>query len=300
MRAGLLASLSAGALPGSEGWAQLVMRPGTHPIREHARVALRRAEPSHDGVADLLKQMVYGPDAPRRSVVVVDQMEELWAASVDPAERATFLDALAEIVGSDSPCAVVLVLRADFVDRLTDQPSLARAVGEATLLAGSPTDAEVRRVVERPAARAQLDLDVGLADAIVADAVGEPGALPLLSTALVELWEARAGQRLTLAAYVTAGGIRGAVARIAERAYEELDAAGRGAARILLLRLAEPGRGWTRRPGVGCRWLSWPRLPMGGYKRRRALVKARSAHVAAGHVEIAHEALFREWQRLRD
>ncbi|HEU4422022.1 MAG TPA: WD40 repeat domain-containing protein, partial [Pilimelia sp.] len=172
-------------------------------------------------------------------------------------------------------------------------------MAEATLLVGAPSEAEVRRVVERPAARAGLDLDVGLIDAIVADAAGEPGALPLLSTALAELWERREGQRLTLPAYVTAGGIRGAVARMAERAYGDLDDADRSAARLLLLRLAGPGEG-----GVAVR----RRVPLAELAtladgRASAVVeplaRARLLTVAAGHVEVAHEALFREWPRLR-
>jgi hypothetical protein len=138
---------------------------------------------------------------------------------------------------------VVLVARADYVAELADQPVLARALGDATVLVGAPTEAEVRRVVEHPAERAGLLLDVGLADALVADAGEEPGSLPLLSTALTELWERRDGRRLTLAAYVTAGGIRGAVARIAERAYGALAAEDQAAARTLLLRLAGPGDG---------------------------------------------------------
>ena len=58
-----------------------------------------------------------------------------------------------------------------------------------------------------------------LADALVADVEDEPGVLPLLSTALVELWQQREGVASRLAAYLRAGGVQGAVARLAERTY---------------------------------------------------------------------------------
>ena len=42
LRAGLLASLAAGALPGSPGWVRIVLRPGEHPMRELTQAALCR------------------------------------------------------------------------------------------------------------------------------------------------------------------------------------------------------------------------------------------------------------------
>lgn len=299
LRAGLLAALEQGALPGSEAWDRLVMRPGPHPMRELVRVALRGAEPGRDRVADLLRRMVFEEQAATRAVLVVDQLEEVWTTCADPGERAAFLDALADIVESDTQCAVVLGVRADYVGELADQPVLARAMADATVLVGAPSEAEVWRAVTHPAGRAGLTLDVGLTDALVADAGDEPGSLPLLSTALTELWDHRDGHRLTLAAYASAGGIRGAVARIAERAFAALDTHDQAAARVLLLRLAGPGEGEavTRRrvPLVELDALPDPRV--------RAVVdplaQARLLSLSAGHVEVAHEALFREWPRLR-
>ncbi len=297
--AGLVASLEAGALPGSEGWVQLAMRPGPHPMRELARVGLRGADPNRDRVADLLGRLVYGDSSTARVVLVVDQLEEAWTACADPGERAAFLDTIVEIGKSDPRCTLVLVVRADYLGELADHPTLAHALGDVTVLVGAPTEAEARRSVELPAQRAGLDLDVGLADALVTDVSDEPGSLPLLSTALTELWQQRDGNRLTLAAYVAAGGIRGAVARMAERAYGALDAELQAATPILMRRLAGPGDGdATTRRRV-------PLAELGALPDRRVravvdpLAEARLLSVSADHVEVAHEALFREWPRLR-
>lgn len=299
LHAGLLASLQAGALPSSESWVPLVMRPGPHPMRELVREALRGADRDRDQVAELLERVVFDEPEDSRVVLIVDQFEEVWTACTDTAERESFLDALAEVVDSTSRCTVVLSVRADHLAGLADQPMLAHALADATVLIGTPTAAEVHRAVEHPARLAGLVLDVGLADALVDDAGNEPGSLPLLSTALTELWDRRDGRRLTLEAYSESGGLRGAVARIAERAYGELDERDRTAARVLLLRLAGPGQvdAVTRRRVPLSELIALPD------PRVRAVVDplaaARLLTFDAGYVEVAHEALFREWPRLR-
>jgi WD40 repeat protein/DNA-binding SARP family transcriptional activator len=301
VRAGLLASLRNGSMPGSESWVQLLMRPGAHPMRELARVALRGADPSRDRdqVADLLERLVYGDGAAGRVVLVVDQLEEAWTVCSDETERTAFLDALGDVVDTQPHCTVVFVVRADHVGELANQPVLARTMADATVLVGAPTSAEVRRAVERPAELAGLSLEPGLLDAIVDDAGDEPGSLPLLSTAMTELWERRDATTLPLGAYVGLGGIDGAIARIAERVYGALSDADQAATKVLMLRLAGPGDAEsTSRQRI--RLAEVARLPD---PRVRAVVgrlaDARLLTVRADEVEVAHEALFREWPRLR-
>ena len=79
------------------------------------------------------------------------------------------------------------------------------------------TTSELRTAVERPALDAGLVLEPGLSQAVVDDVAGEPGALPLLSTAMAETWERRRGRSLTLAGYAETGGARRAIAGLAKR-----------------------------------------------------------------------------------
>ena len=204
LRAGLLPALANGVLPGSERWAIALLRPGEHPLG-----ALEAAVGA----------------APRggRLVVAVDQFEEVFTACRDEAERAAFADALVAAVRDPGRTAIVLIaLRADFYGRCASFPELWRMLGGNHILVGPMRRDELRRAIESPARRAGLQVDPELADALIADVEGEPGALPLLSTSLLELWQQRDGRRLTLPAYEHAGGVRGAVARLAERAYERL------------------------------------------------------------------------------
>jgi WD40 repeat protein/DNA-binding SARP family transcriptional activator len=298
--AGLVASLANGALPGSERWVTLRMRPGARPSAELVATAVRGAVPAAGDLAAALEQAVFGDATmPGRLLLVVDQVEELWTVCTDDAERQAFLGALADVIAGSSPTTVVLVCRADHVGRFAEHPTLAPLVPASTVLVGPPSASELRRAVERPAARAGLVLETGLADAIVEDAGTEPGALPLLSTALTEVWAARRGRMLTLAGYVAGGGLRGSVARVAERAFEALDEPDRRAARSLLLRLAGPGSGdaVTRRRVRLDELAGLPDARVAGVVE--PLVEARLLSADDGTVEVAHEALFREWPRLR-
>jgi DNA-binding SARP family transcriptional activator/WD40 repeat protein len=297
VHAGLLAGLADGLLPGSAGWDLLTLRPGPHPIAELARVVLGARRPD---VGEILERLVRsGDDAAGRTVLVVDQLEEVWTACDDDGEQQAFLDALAGLVADGgSPVVLVLVVRADFLDRLADQPVLAVAAGDNTVLVPTPTSDDVRRAVLTPVRRAGLELEDGLLDAIVTDAGAEPGLLPLLSTSLRRLWERRDVNRLTLAAYVATDGLRGAIAHLAESEHARLDADGQRDVRSLLLRLAGPGEGdaVTRRRVHRAELASLPRDPTAVVER---LAAARLLTVSDHHVEVAHEALFREWPRLR-
>ena len=195
---------------------------------------------------------------------------------------------------------MVVALRADFYGRCAAYPELARLLAANHVLVGAMRHVELRSAIVDPAERAGLVVEPELADALVADVEHQPGALPLLSTALLELWQRRDGTRLRLATYEETGGVLGAVARLAEDAFGRLDPAQQGVARTVLLRLAEvePEGGVERR-----------RLPLAELEATgdgaaagviEQLADARLLTVSAGSVEFAHEALLREWPRLRD
>ena len=194
---------------------------------------------------------------------------------------------------------MVLVLRADYLDRLADHDTLAALAADNTVLVGAPNPDDVRRAVERPARRGGLVFDDGLVDAVVADAGAEPGLLPLLSTAMAQLWDARSGRRLTFAAYVRLGGISSAIWHLAEQTWSELDEARQDVARTLLLRLTGPGEGSsvTRRRVPLAELAGLQRADAGAVVER--LVQARLLTLSDGHVEVSHEALFREWPRMQ-
>ena len=304
VRAGLLPALADGVVPGSEGWRQAVMRPGERPLAELSR-ALARAVPEagDEGaapwIADALERL---PDG-ERLVLLIDQFEEAFVACRDQAEREAFFDALVEGAGDpDERLVIVLAIRGDFYARCAEHAELSTLVSANQLLVGPMRRDELRRAIELPARRAGLRVEPRLVSALVGDVAAEPGGLPLLSAALVELWQRREGRTLRYEVYERSGGVSGAVARLAEHAYQRLSPAERLRARPMLLRLAgaddEQAEGFVRR-----------RVPLdeleldrdeGAARALAVLTESRLLTVDEGAAEVAHEALLREWPRLRD
>jgi WD40 repeat protein/DNA-binding SARP family transcriptional activator len=280
VRAGLLPALANGALPGSQRWVQALMRPGARPLAELERVL---------------------PDRNHEAVLAVDQFEELFTVCRDEQERADFLDALVALAADrDRRIQVVVAVRADFYGRCAAHERLARLVGANQVLVGPMRRDELRRAVVEPARSVGLRVELSLTDALIDDTLDEPGGLPLLSAALLEQWRERDGHVMRRAAYERTGGVRGAVGRLAEATYTGLSEPERAAARRVLLRLADAGEEenvFVRR-----------RVPIGELEPARdehaaaalaALTDSRLVTADEETLEVAHEALLREWPRLR-
>jgi hypothetical protein len=218
LRAGLLPSVWAGGLPGSEEWPTALLTPGKHPLEELAiQVAAVEgiaagslhadlvADPARFGLA--ARQTLASKAQATRLLLVIDQFEEAFTLCDSEGERSGFVEALlSAAAGTDGRVAVVLGIRADFLGRCADYPALVDALRDALLLIGAMSQDELVTAVTEPAARAGLTVEPALVAAVVEDVVGRPGGLPLLSHALLETWRHRRGRALTLAAYRAAGG----------------------------------------------------------------------------------------------
>ncbi|MEV6113439.1 AAA family ATPase [Streptomyces sp. NPDC052109] len=254
-----------------------------------------------------------GP-AESRPVVIVDQFEEAFTLCPDEADRRTFIQLLHAActppAGSDeaAPVLVVLGIRADFYEQCLGYPELADALQHRHMVLGPLTSTGLREAVTGPAKAVGLELEPGLAELIVREVSADgprgahdTGVLPLLSHALLATWQRRKAGRLTLAGYRAAGGIQGAVAATAERAWSGLDPAARTAARLLLLRLVRLGEDTqaTRRRGTRRQLAEESADPGKTEESLEALVRARLVTLDAETVEITHEALLHAWPRLR-
>jgi WD40 repeat protein/class 3 adenylate cyclase len=304
VRAGLLPALAAGVLPGSAEWITVAMRPGEHPMRALDLAVIPALPPEVGrhlpGRSSLLVEVSAALPADRRLVIVVDQFEEVFTQTVDETDRNQFLTALADATALPGGRVVsVLAIRADYYGRFAAAPELAGPLAANHVLVGPMTAEEYRRAIVNPALRYGVTVEPDLVELLVNDVLGEPGALPLLSTTLLELWEQRSGRTLTAAAYAASGGVRGAVARLAEQVYAEFGEVEQVQVRRVMLRLAGPGEG----DGVVRR-----RAPLAEFDPDHdavathvieTMARRRLLTVTNGYVEVAHEALLREWPRFR-
>lgn len=233
------------------------------------------------------------PSRPPFPVLVVDQCEEAVTLCDDRAERMAYLDRVATYEGS-----VVLALRADRLGELSTSPGFARLVERGLYLLSPMSEVNLRAAIEGPARQAGLRLQPGLVDLLVREVEGEPGALPMLSHVLRQTWERREGPTLTVDGYRATGGIRDAVAQSAENLYTGFDELQQTQVRAMFLRLVAPSDDGA--PPVRARV---PRQTLALDDAHERLIDllaaARLVSSDEGDVQIAHEALAREWPRLR-
>ena len=142
----------------------------------------------------------------------------------------------------------MLALPADYYGACATHPRLSRLLGESQVLVGPMQPTELVLAIDGPARKAGLMVEPELVARLVEDVAGQPGGLPLLSTALLELWQRREGTTIRLTAYEHTGGVEGAVARLAEEAYGTFNREEQLAARRMLLRFATAG---SRTPSCG-------------------------------------------------
>ena len=334
VRAGLIPALrrgqplADGGLPPTDStrWAIRLLTPTAHPLDALA-VALVGRDAPPDTVTALAAQLAADPGAlvgaarrllaaeeRPRLLLVIDQFEEVFALARDAAERRALFDNLAAAVdpAADYPVSVVVALRADFYARFAEHDGLRDLIARHQEYIGAMRRDELFRVIVEPAARGDWKLQEGLVELMLDDTGDEPGALPLLSHALLETWRRRRGRTMTLSAYKEAGGVHGAIAQTAETIFQQrLTPEQRPIARAIFVRLTELGESVedgtpdTRRRAPFTELITRATDPQMLDAVLRILVDARliiTGLVPPANtqvVEVAHEALIREWPTLR-
>ncbi len=309
VRAGVVAALRDGDRTSEGPWVSVVMVPSAHPMVELASGLAAAFGRSPSAVLDLLDADpcaladlagdVLGPGA--RLAVVVDQFEELFTQTADAGERSRFVALLlGALHRPEARVSVVLAIRADFYGHCATMPDLARALSSTSLLLSPMEPDDLRAAVTGPAGAAGLRVEPGVVELILQDVSGQPGALPLLSHALLETWKRRTHRTLTVAGYQETGGARGAIAHTAETVYQDFDPSEQARARQLFMRLTDVGDGReeaARRVSLDELSASAdgpvPDLVLG------RLADARLVTIDDETVQVAHEAVLREWPRLQ-
>jgi len=336
VRAGLVPAIKKGGAlingrkppEGSASWQVHIITPTAHPL-EALAIELTRDSESVTAVATLVDDLSKDPrslhfylsrqtqaqdaSVPRHTLLVIDQFEELFTLCRDEFEREAFIDnllaaltppplPLGEARRGEGSLTLVITLRADFYAHLAQYPELRDAVAQQQEYIGPMTSEELRRAIEEPAQRGHWEFEPGLVDLILRDVGDEPGALPLLSHALLETWKRRAGHRLTLKGYADAGGVHGAIAHTAESVYQNLSLSEQTIVRNILLRLTEFGEGTedTRRRASFDELMSHVEDADDVRAVLNTLAEARLVTLSENSAEVAHEALIREWPKLRE
>jgi WD40 repeat protein/serine/threonine protein kinase len=316
VKAGVIPALWRGDLKGAEKWYIAEMTPGSRPLDE-LEIALTRVAAQHAAdLHDHLHRDPYGllraaglilPNDGSDLLLVIDQFEEAFTLCDDDDARAHFLDLIvAAVTEPRSRVRVVITLRADYYDRPLHDPHFGELMRHRLETILPLSAEELERAIVKPAERVGVSFEAGLVSSIVADVKYQPGALPLLQYALTELFDGRSGRMITHDIYQAIGGTAGALAKRAEALYSDLPADQREAARQMFLRLVTLGEGAedTRRRALRSELMGLsPDLMdevIDTFADYRLLALDNDPISHAPTVEAAHEALLREWERLRE
>lgn len=236
-----------------------------------------------------------------RLLLIADQWEELFTLCKDDGARQCFIDNILEATAT-TKLSAVLTLRGDFFGRaITDYRPLSDRVQGAQVNLGPMTPAELRLAIEEPARKVALTFEDHLVDLILAHSEYEPGNLPLVEFVLSLLWEQRRGGELHYEAYQAMGQLKGAIAAKAESLYGHLSKQDQQRVQQIFLRLVRPGEGEadTRRRATFTELGKELRGPAQTLVDNRILVSSRLASSGEDTIEVSHEALIRQWGRLK-
>lgn len=318
VKAGVIPAVRQGILSGSEDFFVAEMVPGADALDELETVLLsiavsppdnlrERLESSETGLFELLNEIL--PDDDSELFLLIDQFEEIFTQTEDNRVRTHFMNSLQHAVTHpESRLWTIITIRADFYDKPLLYPGFGELVRERGEVVLPLSRNELESAIVQPSKSMGIEMEQELVARIIQDVQEEPGALPLLQYALTELFDRRSGLMMTLQTYLDSGGVLGSLARRAEELYLEMDERHQEAVRQLFLRLVTLGEGTedTRRR------VRWSELSfydadddplndvLDTFTKYRLLTGDNDPQTREPTVEVAHEALIRQWQRLRD
>lgn len=271
----------------------------------NAMSALQLAENPH-----ALREWVEEQSGDREFLLVIDQAEELMIMSSEEGIAGNFLRLIASALDRDNPLRIIMTLRSEFGPQFA-QSTLKRHWQNSSYVIPQMSQDELRRVIEGPAAVKVMRFESSeLVEKLVNEVVQMPGALPLLSFALSQMYlnyltRHTDDRVLTKGDYESLeGGVVGALRIRANQVVDAVDIAHRQTARRVLERLVSVGSGeFARR-----------RVPRHEFDLDDSAEQARidtmltqldEARLVVSdeiggvpHLELAHDALIFGWNRL--
>jgi tetratricopeptide (TPR) repeat protein/energy-coupling factor transporter ATP-binding protein EcfA2 len=248
-------------------------------------------------------------------LLVVDQFEELFTLAPISSQSA-FLEMLLNAASQEPRLHILFAIRADYYGHVI-AASRSFADHVVTIPLGGMRRQELVDAIVRPAHATGVSFENGLIDRILDDTEVQPGGLPLLEFTLSELWHSSSGEQLTHSLYDKVGGIKEVITQSAENVYRDLNASQRKSAMRILARLIHVGSAEDTnadaKQGIDYDDLSTEeKISIDPFIRARLLVigcmqtaseEGKTLSPIALYpnvVELAHEALWGHWARLKE
>ncbi|MEM9276226.1 MAG: cell envelope integrity protein TolA [Cyanobacteria bacterium P01_F01_bin.143] len=319
VRGGLLPSLKANALENSSSWHYYKpLVPGSDPLCALAKTIcpenLEREQWCAEQVAAFLENtqhlaQLVSDNHQQPVVLVIDQFEEVFSLCDDGKRQAFIANLLGLIQLPERKHRVIITMRSDFESNVAKFAKFQEAFEQAQVRVLGLNANELRDAIEKPADQVGLKFESDLVDSLIGDVLGQEAALPLLQFTLLKLWDNRERNRVTWASYQKLGGGKEALSRSADEFYQQLIPEDQNATRRILLQLVnfneESLEVTSKRIPQQNLFLSGE----AGDRIQRVIDKLHAARLVKialgdslqdGQIEVAHEALIRNWGTLVD
>jgi WD40 repeat protein/energy-coupling factor transporter ATP-binding protein EcfA2 len=253
-------------------------------------------------------------------LIVVDQFEEIFRYYYQGAanEAAAFVALLltsSQLSARPIQVYVVITMRSDFIGDCALFYDLPEAINQGLFLTPRLTREQLREAIEAPANVFDGEIESSLINRLLNDAGNDPDQLPLLQHALMRMWHLAQAENsptmvLTIQHYEAIGGLAEALSRHADEAYAELNPLEQKIAEILFCNLTDRSKGlqYTRRPvpleAVALQAnVSWQQVAqvveIFRQPSRNFLTPVVGSPLTPESIlDISHESLIRQWQRL--
>ncbi len=326
VRGGLVPKLKAAALPNSDQWYYVSpLVPGSNPLENLVKALFAESEKNSEEVnqniqllgktSTALTRLIRQVAGDKPAVLVIDQFEEAFTLCQDKQLRTIFINSLVSLLQPSGSVQdyLILTMRSDFENQiatLSELPAPTSTFGERFKISQVrvlPLDAgELREAITAPAEQVGLKFEKGVIDHLITDVLGEPAALPLLQFMLLQLWEHRERNRVTYRTYKQLGGGRQALANSADEFYTHLIPQDQDTAKRILLKMVRPRTG-LEVTSNRIRRQELEELGLDPSRVDHVLEKLCNAHLVrltpgetpeGTQIEVAHEALIRNWPRL--
>jgi tetratricopeptide (TPR) repeat protein len=255
-------------------------------------------------------------------LVVVDQFEELFRFRAARAgagdDAAAFVKLLLEAARQrEHAIYVVITMRSDFLGDCAQFQGLPEAINDGQYLIPRMTRDERRVAITGPVAVARGRMTEPLVSRLLNDVGDNPDQLPILQHALMRTWDywkqrRGAGEPIDVAHYEAIGAMSDALSRHADEAWDELpDERSRQIAEKMFRALTEKGADnrETRRPTrlreiaeiAGASEAEVVAVIEVFRRAGRSFLMPPAGVALSGEVviDISHESLIRNWQRLK-
>lgn len=323
IRAGVLSQIRDGYLDAE--WSIAAFRPGERPSANLAEALCPELSCDFDAFTDTLHsgslglvKAVQSANLPASSkvMILVDQFEELFQFTQRKGDNAQeevkqFLKLLLSAAASDDVAVyVVVTMRLEWLNECATYVGLAEAINEGIYLVPQMSRRQFSQAIMGPLDAAGGAITTALLDRMLNDLDGRSDQLPVLQHALLRIWERR-GDKDTFdrADYEAVGTFTNCLSNHAEEVFAELSDPHKKAAEALFRSITQVYKNRKiRRPrsveeilkATGGDFVQLETV-IAAFSRtgRSFLVTTKGKLEPSSIVDVSHEALIRQWDRLR-